>query len=181
MLGWLILKAFFPIFKFVNKIGLDSVAQGLKIVPSGEPRLAALSNRRFFGRMNNMEKKINKFIYWTPRVLSIILLLFLVMFSLDVFEPGLTAGQIALGLFMHNIPVFILAIVLWISWKYEIIGGIVFILASIAYMVFYTATKNHDPWYITFSVSLILAVPAFLIGILFLVGWSKKKKIARVS
>lgn len=123
-----------------------------------------------------MEKKINKFVYWTPRILSIIFLLFLTVFSLDVFEPGLTAGQIALGLFMHNIPVFILAIVLWISWKYEIVGGIAFILAGIAHIVFSIIRETIDPWYIALSISLILAVPAFLIGVLFLVGWFKKKK-----
>ncbi len=30
------------------------------------------------------------------------------LFSLDVFEPGLSAQEIAIGLFMHNIPALIL-------------------------------------------------------------------------
>ena len=122
-----------------------------------------------------MKKKINKFVYWTPRIVSIILLLFLATFSLDVFEPGLTAWQIALGLFMHNIPVFILAIVLWISWKHEIVGGVAFILASVAHVVFSILRENIDPWYITLAISLIVDGPAFFIGILFLIGWFKKR------
>ena len=123
-----------------------------------------------------MKKKINKFIYWTPRILSIILILFLTIFSFDVFEEGLNFWQTALALFMHNIPVLILLIVLLISWNYEIVGGIVFILAGISQMILSVAREAPDPWYIALSWSLILVVPAFIIGILFLMGWFKKKK-----
>jgi hypothetical protein len=117
--------------------------------------------------------KVPRWIYWTPRILSIIFLCFLTIFSLDVFEPGLSAGQIALGLFMHNIPVLVLLVVLLIAWKYEIVGGIVFILAGIAYII---STLTRVPWYIAISWSMIIAGPAFFIGILFLVNWYKKKR-----
>lgn len=127
-----------------------------------------------------MEKKINKFIYWTPRILGIVFVLFLMVFSLDVFEPGLTAWQIALGLFMHNIPALFLLIILIISWKHEAVGGIVFILAGIAYIVL-TAVRSQLPWYIVFSWSLILAGPAFFIGILFIVNWLKKRNYKDLS
>jgi hypothetical protein len=120
--------------------------------------------------------KINKYLYWAPRILAILLILFMMLFSLDVFQSGLTGWQIAIGLFMHNLPSLILAIVLLISWKYEIVGGIVFVLASILYVVLYTVGSSHEPWYIALSASSTLGVPGFLIGIMFLVGWFKKKK-----
>ena len=120
-----------------------------------------------------MKKKTSKFIYWTPRILSIIFILFLAMFSLDVFEPGLSFSQILLGLFMHNIPVFILSIILWISWKYEIVGGIAFILAGLLYIII--LLRNQFEWYML-SWIIQIAGPAFLIGILFLIGWFQKKK-----
>jgi len=125
-----------------------------------------------------MKNNISKSLYWAPRILSIIFLLFLAMFSLDVFETGLTAWQTAVGLFMHNIPVFILAIVLWISWKHEIVGGIVYILAGTSYIILtiVRAATSQLPWYIALSWSLTLAGPAFLVGILFLIGWFKKNK-----
>ncbi len=125
-----------------------------------------------------MKKKVSKFVYWTPRIVSIAFLLFLALFSLDVFEPGLSFSQILLGLFMHNIPVFILAIILWISWKREIVGGIAFILAGLVYiasMIVRTVLSNQAEWYML-SYSLIIAGPAFFIGILFLIGWFRKKK-----
>ena len=49
---------------------------------------------------------MNKFIYWAPRILSIIFILFLAMFSLDVITPDASFGEIIVGLFMHNIPVY---------------------------------------------------------------------------
>lgn len=123
-----------------------------------------------------MKKRINKFIYWTPRILSIILILFLTIFSWDVFDGNLSFWQTVLALFIHNIPAMFLAIIVWISWKYEIVGGIAFILAGIAHIVSSIIRENIDPWYITLAISLIIDGPAFIIGILFLVGWFKKKK-----
>jgi len=124
-----------------------------------------------------MKKKISKFIYWTPRILSILFLLFLTMFSLDVFDGNYGFWGTILALFMHNIPVFLLAIVLWISWKHEIVGGIVFILAGLLYTLrlLMTAITNGFEWYyIAWSIQ--ISGIAFLIGILFIVGWFKKKK-----
>jgi hypothetical protein len=123
-----------------------------------------------------MEIKINKFIYWTPRILSIMFICFLALFSLDVFSPGLSFWQIVIGLFMHNIPVFILLIILLISWKREIVGGIAFISAGLLYIAIMLASisKHSFEWYML-SYSFIIAGPAFLIGILFIVNWVKKK------
>lgn len=122
-----------------------------------------------------MENKRNNWIYWTPRVFSIMLVLFLTIFSWDVFGEQLGVWQTVLGLFIHNIPALLLAVVVWISWKHEIVGGVGFILGGIAHMILSVMRETIDPWYIALSISLILDGPAFLIGILFLVGWFKKK------
>ncbi len=122
-----------------------------------------------------MDKKVHKFIYWTPRIFGLIFVLFLMMFSLDVFEPGLSAWQIALGLFMHNIPALFLLIILIISWKHEIVGGIVFILAGFLYILTLAMNPRFE-WYML-SWSVIIAEMAFFIGILFL----KKKKKKRIT
>jgi len=122
-----------------------------------------------------MEKKINRFIYWTPRILSVVFILFLAMFSLDVFDMKLGFRETLLGLFMHNIPALILLVVLLISWKHEIVGGIVFILAGALYVVIMllNMSRNYFEWYML-SYILIIAGPAFLIGVLFIVNWFKK-------
>ena len=124
-----------------------------------------------------MEQKINKFIYWTPRILSIIFIMFLALFSLDVFETNLGFWETLLALFIHNIPAFILLIILLISWKHEIVGGIVFILAGILYVaiLLINTLTNRPEWYMLFW-ALQISGPAFLIGILFIVNWLKKRK-----
>lgn len=122
----------------------------------------------------NMKKKTNISVYWAPRILAIIFILFLMLFSLDVFAENLSFWQTVVGLFMHNVPALILLAVLLISWKYEIVGGIAFILAGLLYIV--VLLRNSFEWYML-AWSIQIAGPPFIIGILFLIGWSKKKKI----
>jgi hypothetical protein len=125
-----------------------------------------------------VRKKISRFVYWTPRILSIIFIIFLSLFSLDVFGTKLGFWGTILGLFMHNIPSLVLLGVLIISWKHEIVGGVAFILAGVFYIVWQLirilANSPHE-WSIL-SWSMIIAGPAFLIGILFLINWSRKRK-----
>ncbi len=124
-----------------------------------------------------MQYKINRFVYWLPRVLSLLFILFLALMSLDIFSMQLTFWQMLLGLFIHNIPTLILLAVLIISWKYEIVGGIVFILAGLLYigqMVANVMIYSFE-WYML-AYSIEFAGIALLIGILFLAGWYKKKE-----
>lgn len=119
-----------------------------------------------------MKKRINKYLYWIPRILSIIFILFLMLLSLDIFEMNLGFWGTMVGLFMHNLPALFLLVVLIISWKYEIIGGIFFILAGILYIIL--LMKNPFEWYMLLWALQISGI-AFLIGILFLVNWYKNK------
>lgn len=123
-----------------------------------------------------MVNKVNKFVYWAPRILSILFILFLALMSLDVFEGNDGFWETILELLLHNIPAFILLIFLLISWKYEIVGGIAFIIAGLAHMVFSVVRVDADPRYVSFLTSLIIDVPVFFIGVLFLIGWFKNKK-----
>ena len=130
------------------------------------------------GKRKMKGRKINKFIYWCPRILSIIFILFLALFSLDIFEMKLGLWGTILGLFMHNIPVLLLLMVLLIAWKYEWVGGIAFFLAGLLYIaiMLMTALRNRFEWYML-SWAIQIAGLAFLIGILFLINWFQKKKI----
>jgi len=121
-----------------------------------------------------MEKKINKFIHFAPRVIAILLMLFLALFSFDVFGEGYGFWQTILAFLMHNIPVFILIVLLIIAWKYEIIGGIAFILAGLLYIVTLLFSGNFH-WYML-SWSVMISGPAFIVGGLFLAEWFQKKK-----
>ena len=121
-----------------------------------------------------MKQRVSAFVYWAPRVLSIMFIAFLALFSLDVITPESSLKEIIVGLIMHNIPVFIMIIVLVIAWKHEIVGAIAFLLAGLIYVVF--TTGSGLDWRIALSWSMTIAGPAFLIGGLFLVNWLRKRQ-----
>lgn len=119
---------------------------------------------------------VGKWLYWTPRILSILFILFISLFSLDVFDPenNYTFLQTTLALFMHNIPSFILIIFLIVAWKHEWLGAIVFILAGLLY-VFLTLFRNEFQWYYLAWI-IQIALPAFIIGYLWWMNWKKRKR-----
>ncbi len=123
-------------------------------------------------------KKFKKALYWAPRILSILFICFLALFSLDIFQPGVSASDIARGLFFHNIPSLILLILLVIAWKKEIVGAISYFCAGFFYVGFliFGAVNSGIPWYLVLSWGTLIAGPAFIIGILFLCNWKNRTK-----
>jgi hypothetical protein len=111
----------------------------------------------------------NKIIYWLPRILSIAFVLFISLFALDVF--GQYSGwELMTALFMHLIPSLVLLAVVLISWKYELVGAIVFL----AFAVFYVITAGLDrPW----TWYAFISGPAVVVSILFFLSWLQKKKL----
>lgn len=115
-----------------------------------------------------------KIVIWLPRIISIIFVLFLAMFSLDVFEPGRSVQEIAVGLFMHNIPALIMLAVVIVSWRREIVGAAAFATAGIFYIVI--LLKSGFEWYM---VSWVLAIsgPALVVSSLYFFAWLQNRKI----
>ncbi len=116
---------------------------------------------------------MNKYLRWAPRILSIVYILFLMLFSLDVIKPGLNTKEIVWGLFMHNVPALILLVFVVVSWRYEIVGGLFFLLSAAALIIlsFLNGLVNADS---LIAVS-VLAGPAILIGLLFILNWLKRE------
>lgn len=125
-----------------------------------------------------MAGKINMFIFWIPRILSILLILFLGLFSLDVFEGNHKFWEYVVGFLIHNIPSFILLAILIISWRYEIVGGIVYTFAGVGYFLMMITNKNFSFWNAMSAVALI-GLPAVIIGVLFIIGWSQRRRISK--
>jgi len=97
---------------------------------------------------------------------------------MDVFSGEASFGQMMIGFIMHNIPVLFLTAVLIISWRYEIVGGIGYLLAGLFYvaLLIYVSMKHGFQKY-SIEWAVMIACPAFLIGLLFLLSWwvSRKK------
>ncbi len=119
-----------------------------------------------------MTNNISKGLYWTPRVLSMIFILFLALMSLDVFGTGENFWQTIGAFLLHLVPALALLAVLLISWKHEIVGGVGFILAGLVYIALLMSSPFE--WY-KVSWAIQISGIAILTGILFLVGWKKKR------
>lgn len=124
------------------------------------------------------ERKVGKWLYWSPRVLTILFILFISLFSLDVFDPAnnYTLMQMLLAFLMHNIPTFIMIIFLVFAWKYEIVGSIGFVLFGLMYIGFVLMNmfRYGFEWYYlawTFQI----ALPAFIIAYLWYLNWKRKR------
>ena len=109
--------------------------------------------------------KKQKLLFWLPRGLAIAFILFVAVFSLDVFDTNQGFWMSLRGLLMHNIPTFVLILMLWISWRHEKIGGTLFILAGIIYAFF--AFSRAGDWVMALLWSAQLSGIAFVIGGLF--------------
>jgi len=109
-----------------------------------------------------------KIIHWLPRVLGICFVIFLSLFSLDVFSEYSGWGVI-LPLLIHLIPSFVLLAIVLISWKYDLVGAVVFLGFAIFY-IFMVGFDKHWSWYVSIS------LPSAVVGILFLLSWLQKRK-----
>ena len=118
--------------------------------------------------------KRRSLLFWAPRVLGILFLCFLMLFTLDVFNMDGTLIQKITGFFIHSTPMLILLIVLAISWKYELVGTGVFLLAAIFYMSMTVKSIGQSA---TIQAWLVIAGPALLISVLFFFSWREKKKL----
>jgi hypothetical protein len=102
-----------------------------------------------------------KILYWVPRIFTILAILFMMMFSMDVFSGNESLGRKLQGFLIHNIPVLILTGILIIAWIWEVAGGILFILAFIAASIFYRSFSGNPG-------SLVVIIPFLITGVLFI-------------
>ncbi len=102
-----------------------------------------------------------KALSWFARILAILTILFMMMFSLDSFGGDASFGRQILGFLIHNIPAFLFILALVISWKFEIAGGIMFIILFIAAGVFFKSFSGNPA-------SLIIISPFAVAGIIFI-------------
>lgn len=121
-----------------------------------------------------------KILHWFPRIICILVILLVSLMAADAFSPGLSIWQQLAGFFLHLIPSFVLAGILVIAWKWELLGGAIFVIIGIGLSPFiYTHNfrMNHS---VGMSITILLMVtfPFIVAGILFIVSHFLKKKDA---
>jgi len=122
-------------------------------------------------------KKSIKIFHWLPRIICILAILFVSLFATDAFAPELTIWQQLVAFIIHLIPSFILLAFLIVAWKWEYIGGIIFIIIGLGFspFVFMHNYKMNDSIWISLGVIFSITIPFVIVGILFIVSHFHKK------
>jgi hypothetical protein len=113
-----------------------------------------------------------KWLFWTPRILTIAFLAFLSLFALDVFDGKHGIWQTLLAFLIHLIPVFVLMIILALAWRWEWIGALLYAAAGLLYVCW--VVSGSRPAVVKLSWIATIAGPAFIIAALFLANWLKR-------
>ena len=117
-----------------------------------------------------MEKKSKGWLFWTPGVLGIVFAGFISIFALDVFGEGYGFWETVVALFMHLIPTFLVLIALVVAWRWERVGGVLFVLLGVAYILMAYPSESLVAY-------LIISGPLILVGVLFLVSGCRRVKV----
>ena len=118
---------------------------------------------------------MKKIVYWTPRVFAILFTLFIMMFSLDVFDGTSSLTDQLIGFFMHNLPAYGIILIIVFAWKKDIIGMIGFALIAIGLFMLVNGTNTPDGSMVNPAVFFISG-PALLISLLYGLSWILHKK-----
>ena len=115
---------------------------------------------------------------WLPRIICVLAILFVSLFAADAFAPGLTIWQQLGDFLLHLIPSFILLALLLVAWKWELIGGIIFILLGIVLspFIFMLNYNRNQSLGISLGIILCITFPFIVAGILFILSYFLKKK-----
>ena len=108
-----------------------------------------------------MSQTVKKILFWTPRVLGVLIAIFVSLFALDVFGEGYSFWETIVALAMHLIPTAVILITLAVACRWERAGGILFIGLGVLYI-----TLFWDPS--RFPAYMMISGKLFLVGILFL-------------
>ena len=106
-----------------------------------------------------------KIIHRAPRAAAILIILFIGLFSLDVFEMDASPLELLAGFLIHNIPSIGMLVLLAFAWKRPVVGFAAFLVAGAAFALFFVRDMYALP-------NLVLFVfPILLVALLFYVDW----------
>ncbi len=115
-------------------------------------------------RAGQIDPRLAKIVHWGSRVAAIVIIFFVALFSLDVFEMGGSVLQLIGAFLIHSLPSIILIIMLVFAWRRPVVGFIVFLIAGAAFLVFVIPGMNLGNF-------VLFCAPLLLISGLFYADW----------
>jgi len=111
----------------------------------------------------------SRLLVWSPRIVGILVSLFIGMFALDAFSEGKPFLQALPDFLIHLSPAFVLLTIVAASFRWPWIGAVTFIGLALVYAM--TMSKGRLDWMFTIS------GPLLVVGALFLWSWFERGKL----
>lgn len=115
--------------------------------------------------VGQVNPRLSKIIHWAPRAASILIIFFISLFSLDVFDMEASPLELLGGFLIHNIPSIVMLVLLIFAWKRPAVGFVAFMVAGVLFAIFFVRDFYALPNLILFM------FPILLIAFLFYVDW----------
>jgi hypothetical protein len=115
--------------------------------------------------VGQVSPRLAKIIHWAPRIAAILIIIFVTLFSFDVFGGDASLLEQLGGFIMHNIPSIVLIVLLIFSWKRPVVGFVAFLAAAVLFVIFFVRS--------IFALSnlVLFVLPLLLVAFLFYVDW----------
>ena len=123
-----------------------------------------------------VDRRLAKLLFWSPRLAGVAIIFFISLFALDVFAPGYSLGEMLLGFLMHMLPSIALAVVLAFAWRWEWVGFAAFLAAALFFMRFLLRNPVQE-----FGNFLLFSAPLLVIALLFGANWLWRKELHPAS
>ena len=109
--------------------------------------------------------RLTKIIHWAPRVAAMLIIFFISLFSLDVFEMQASPLELLGGFLVHNIPSIGMLVLLIFAWKRPVVGFVAFLVAATLFAIFFVRSIY------ALSNLLLFVIPILLVAGLFYADW----------
>jgi hypothetical protein len=124
--------------------------------------LFAIRQKSLDGKINT---RISRFLYYTPRIAGVLMIIFVALFALDMFGGNKSFWQQLLGFVIHAAPSIILAILMFFAWRKPVIGFVVFGLAAVLFLRFVFGSSFGPGNFVMF------VAPMAVISAMFWINW----------
>jgi uncharacterized membrane protein YidH (DUF202 family) len=109
--------------------------------------------------------RLARIIRWAPRLAAILIIFFVGLFSLDVFEAEAAPLELLGGFLIHNIPSIAMLVLLVFAWKRPAVGFVAFLAAAVLFAIFFVRDIYSLPNLLLF------VLPILLVSFLFYADW----------
>ena len=112
----------------------------------------------------------DRLLLWTPRILGILVSVFIGVFALDAFSPARPILDALPDFLVHLVPAATILGLVIASWCREWIGAFGFLVLALTYSM--TVGRGHADWVLAIS------GPLLILGALYFWSWQRRRLVA---